>query len=181
MKRHEAFPSKYLSKEEVETPITATIASVKMETFSGDNGDESKPALYFLENIKPCLLNNANWMTCEDLYGPESDDWAGKKIEVYKDPNVMFGKKRVGGVRLRQPLNGNGAHPRAELSPIDTWVNTPTSATWKAFCASVGASSDLVNSIFGEAGVSSWMRAKPENTAKNAAQLVLDALANEQF
>jgi hypothetical protein len=30
---------------------------------------------------------------------------SGKKIVVYNDPTVMFGKKAVGGIRIRAPKN----------------------------------------------------------------------------
>ena len=73
----------------------------------GEEGDERKTIMVFEEETKPLILNNTNWTILEDLYGPESDDWLGKKIELYSDPNVMFGKKRTGGVRVRKP-SANG-------------------------------------------------------------------------
>ena len=111
MKRNEAFPSTYLSKDDVDPPITATIENVYHVNLKGDAGDETKTAMSFVEpNVKPMIVNNANWMTCEDLYGEDSDGWAGHKVEIYKDPTIMFGGKRVGGVRVRQPANA--APPR---------------------------------------------------------------------
>ncbi len=104
MKRSQAFPSKYMSKEDVEQPIIATIRSTSVATFDGDNGEETKPVLHFDEQgTKPMLLNFGNWTTCEELFGEDSETWVGKKIEIYKDPNVMYGKKKVGGLRLRAP------------------------------------------------------------------------------
>ena len=111
MKRSDAFPSNYLSKDDVDPPITATIAGVKRATLKGEDGDETKPVMTFDGSVKPLIINNANWMTCEDLYGEDSDGWIGKSIEIYKDASVMFGNKRVGGVRLRKP---NGAQAQAE-------------------------------------------------------------------
>lgn len=106
MKRSDAFPSRYISKEDVATPIRATIDTVRFDTIKGDTADEDKPVIYFRDGVKPMILNNTNWMTIEDAYGPESDNWTGKTIELYCDPGVMFGGKRVGGVRVRVP---NGA------------------------------------------------------------------------
>ena len=104
MKRSEAFPSTYLSKDDVDPPITATIKDVYHVNLKGDAGDETKTAMSFVEpSVKPMIVNNANWMTCEDLYGEDSDGWAGHKVEIYKDPTIMFGGKRVGGVRVRKP------------------------------------------------------------------------------
>lgn len=104
MKRSEAFPSKYLSKDDVDPARVGTIDRLTRETLKSDDGDETKTVMYFREEaLKPLILNNSNWMTCEDAYGPDSDMWLGKRIELYLDPNVMFGPKRVGGVRVRVP------------------------------------------------------------------------------
>lgn len=102
MKRSDAFPSTYLSKDDVAIPIILTIAEVQHVTLKGDNGDEQKVAAYFVEpDSKPFILNNTNWMVLEDAFGEDSDLWKGKSIELFKDPSVMFGGKRVGGVRVR--------------------------------------------------------------------------------
>lgn len=34
------------------------------------------------------------------VWGTESDDWMGQKVELYKDPNVYFGKDKLGGIRI---------------------------------------------------------------------------------
>lgn len=116
MKRSEAFPSKYLSKDDVETPRIGTIDRVKRETLKSDEGEETKTVMYFREDgLKPHIMPNVNWMVCEDAYGPDSDMWLGKPIEIFCDPTVMFGNKRVGGVRLRLPA------ARAEAAP-EVWA-----------------------------------------------------------
>ena len=113
MKRSEAFPSKYMSKDDVKIPVIATIADVRPEVLKSDNGDESKPVMYFSGDHKPMIINNANWMTVEDLYGDDSDAWAGHTVELYHEPNIMFGNKRVGGIRIRKPA----AQQTASVNP----------------------------------------------------------------
>ena len=123
MTRGQAFPSKYLSKDDVPAPVVATIGEVRIEVLKGgEHGDENKAVMHFAANqLKPMILNQGNWMTLEDRYGAESDGWRGKQIEVYVDPNVMFGSKRVGGLRLRAPMAVlNGAH--GALWTFDTAV-----------------------------------------------------------
>ncbi len=106
MKRSEAFPSNYLGKDDVQKPFIAVIASVAMAELKGDNGIEHKPTMHFADgSTKPMIVNNVNWLTCEESYGPDSDFWNGKPVEIYVDPTIMFGNKRVGGVRLRIPVN----------------------------------------------------------------------------
>lgn len=106
MKRGDAFPSQYVSKDDLPAPRVVTISDVQMVSLKGDNGDESKPAMYFSDFPKPLLVNNVNWMSVEAEYGDDSDSWRGKRVELYVDPNVMFGSKRIGGVRIRMPSAG---------------------------------------------------------------------------
>jgi hypothetical protein len=102
MRRSEAFPSKYIGKDDLEVPVLLTIGEVSTAMVKGDHGDECKTVMMFREQgVKAMIMNNCNWMTLEDAYGEESDDWNGKPVELYVDPNVMFGGKRVGGVRVR--------------------------------------------------------------------------------
>ena len=39
--------------------------------------------------------------------------WIGKPIEIHHDPNVMLGRDRVGGIRVRIPTEGRPAANRA--------------------------------------------------------------------
>jgi hypothetical protein len=92
-----------VSKDDVDPPVQWTIAKVeKVELDDDEGGKKSPPVLFFRDaDSKPLILNNTNWMALEDLYGDESDHWIGQPVELYKDPTVMFGGKRVGGVRVR--------------------------------------------------------------------------------
>jgi hypothetical protein len=33
----------------------------------------------------------------------DTDDWTGKKIVLYNDPNVSYAGKIIGGIRVRAP------------------------------------------------------------------------------
>lgn len=103
MKRGDAFPSRFVSKDDLAQPKIVTIGDVEMQEIQGDGGKENKPVMHFTDFDKPLILNNINWQTCEDVYGDDSDAWRGKKIQLYHDPSIMFGNKRVGGVRIRLP------------------------------------------------------------------------------
>lgn len=109
MTRGQAYPSKYLSKEDVMTPVIATMDFAQTEEFENDSGKKAKPVLYFADETKPWVIPNCSWMEIEALYGTDSDDWKGKQIELFCDASVMFGNKRVGGVRCR----GIVARPQA--------------------------------------------------------------------
>ena len=68
-----------------------------------------------LEKCKPLILNKTNSDTICDIYGNDSTSWIGKDIEVYIDPNVMFGGKKTGGLRVRKvelsPPRDDGSPP----------------------------------------------------------------------
>ena len=117
MRRSDVFPSKFMGKDDIGPGLTLTIGQVVQEGVESDGDMKQKAVMYFEEHdAKPWIINAGNWMTIEDAYGEESDDWFGKPIELYVDPSVMFGGKRVGGVRVRIPRGGTrpAARPAAD-------------------------------------------------------------------
>jgi len=120
--KSQVFPSRYLSKEDVAHPARGIISDVRMETFTGDRGEEDKAILVFDDPaFKPMVLNSTNWDCIEAAYGLDTDGWVGKPVEVYVDTGVMLRGRRVGGIRVRIPAGtavpaGNGT-PR-----VDTWT-----------------------------------------------------------
>ena len=34
------------------------------------------------------------------IWGKDTDDWAGQSVTLYRDPEVMFGGKKAGGIRI---------------------------------------------------------------------------------
>ena len=103
MKMSEMFPSKYLSKDGVTTPVVASIKTITQTELDGDGMKEMKNVLLFNGSIKPMILNKGNAAALCESYGDDTDFWIGKPVEIYVDPSVMFGGKRVGGLRIRVP------------------------------------------------------------------------------
>lgn len=101
----EMIESKFLKKEDVggERGMLVTIAEVKQANVAMQGADpEMKWTLSFQELDKPMVLNSTNIHSCaKACASDETDDWAGKKIVIYEDPNVAFGGKLVGGIRVR--------------------------------------------------------------------------------
>jgi len=140
MRRSEAFPSKYLGKDDLNGPLLVTIKNLDTAMIKGDHGDECKTVMFFKEgDAKPYIMNTCNWMTLEDAYGEDSDDWHGKPVEFYVDQNVMYGTKRVGGVRVRVPISRQ-ATEQVHFVPD----NSMTFDQAKAACAAVGISKDVL-------------------------------------
>jgi hypothetical protein len=110
MKKDEALPGGYLTKEHFPNPTLVTIDSVVMESVKSDHGpDKDKPVLYVknssnreLDTRRGIILNVGNWEVCEEItQQPDADDWVGAQVVVYVDPDVMFAGKKVGGLRIR--------------------------------------------------------------------------------
>lgn len=106
------YPSNYLKKEELKSPVLAVISHLKIEALKNEGGTEDKPILFFSypQGLKPLVLNVGNCAVITALYGEPDPDgqvagqyWNGKQIEIYVDPTVRFGSKIVGGLRVRAP------------------------------------------------------------------------------
>jgi hypothetical protein len=94
----------YLKHEEVsedgEEFVIETVKEEEMPTQDGSPG-ETRFVLY-LENCKPLVLNKTNTRRATAAFGSNDlDDWVGKSIIVYSDPEVEYAGNVVGGVRLR--------------------------------------------------------------------------------
>lgn len=96
---------KFLGKDDVGRGMLLTISGcVKKNTAMEGAPPEQKWCLLFHELDKPLVLNVTNTQLCESiLRSDNTDDWIGKRIVLYTDPNVMYAGKVVGGIRVRQP------------------------------------------------------------------------------
>ena len=108
--------SKFLRKEDFEEDRVMTIKNVKLEDMPGDDGQQ-KWVLYFREEAKGMALNVTTIRVLEQAFGDDSDHWIGNKVKVYVDPNVSFGGRVVGGLRLRTPKQGPKAPPLPPQTP----------------------------------------------------------------
>jgi hypothetical protein len=90
----------YLKKEAISRPQKLTVA--RCEDGSINEGEPSKLILFFKEIEKGLVMNKTNLRACVDEFGTdETEQWVGKEIVIYSDPNVAYRGKRVGGLRLR--------------------------------------------------------------------------------
>lgn len=130
MNIHNAFPSDYLKSSEIveSGDLTLTIAYVKVEQVGGGKDAEERPVLHFTDHKKGLVLNKGNSNKLSAAYGPETDGWSGKKVVIYFDPDVEFGGKVTGGLRVRIPagIDRNGpraASPRLSVEETDELNN----------------------------------------------------------
>ena len=103
--------SKYLKQDDVAEGKLVTIAGFKRENVAQEGEPpEYKYIMGFEELEKPLVLNSTNIQLAERAMGSdETDEWIGKKLVLYVDPNVSYGGKIVGGIRVRAPKSSKAA------------------------------------------------------------------------
>lgn len=73
--------------------IVLTIKHIQTESVVGNNGKKSNCAVcYFVENVKPMILNAINSRTITNLYKtPYKEQWEGKKIQIGVEWEKSYG------------------------------------------------------------------------------------------
>jgi hypothetical protein len=114
--------SKYLSKGDVgEDGLILTIRGFKMESIKADEGDEDKVVMYFMEDVKPMIVNRTNSQLIGVATGSKSaGDARGKQVVVFNDPTVGFGGKITGGLRIKKVAGAPKAGPARAVEIDDT-------------------------------------------------------------
>lgn len=99
--------SNYLTQADVGKGLLVTISHWEEVNMAQDNKPKDmKYVLFFREDHKPMSLNYTNGSIIGQIAGTNDlDEWAGTKIVLFVDPSIMFGTKRVGGIRARAPKN----------------------------------------------------------------------------
>lgn len=124
MKTSEMHPSNYITKDDVGKGLLVTVKGLVLRNVAQEEDPpEKKWCLLFQELDKPFVLNITNINLCQEAFGSDdTDDWIGKRLVLYVDPNVMYAGKRRGGIRVRAPK------PGAALPPPPVTVNEPSDA-----------------------------------------------------
>lgn len=112
-KIHEMLTSNFLKKEDVGTGVLLTVEGCIQKNVAKEGADpEMKWCLTFSDCDKPMVLNSTNIQLCKNIFdSDDTDHWVGKKVVLYTDPNVSFGGKLVGGIRVRKPKSSAVAAP----------------------------------------------------------------------
>lgn len=117
--------SNFLKKEDCGPGILVTITGCTELNVAADGApEELKWCLHFSESEKPMVLNSTNGQIIAGFVGSDNtDDWNGRKIVLYHDPNVSFGGKLIGGIRARAPKTkptGTPASAMPAAAPVTT-------------------------------------------------------------
>jgi hypothetical protein len=102
---HDLKNSRFLQQHDVVPDKLVTITRWHQEDVSMESEPEKlRYCLDFSELDKPLVLNNINGDTIAQITGIEDfDGWIGKRIVLFRDPNVINKGQKVGGIRVRAP------------------------------------------------------------------------------
>ena len=137
--------SKYLGKDDVFEPMLVQIWQMTTDEVDGDAGAiEQRAVLHFHGDVKPMILNQTNKELLKAITGATTAGGVkNHQIILYNDPTIMFGRKMVGGLRIRSaqqqpaPMAYPAATPtgsamkftRAKTAPLVPAPATPTEPT----------------------------------------------------
>lgn len=79
------------------TGVTAKTSSTDQPVSISYEGDNGKP-------YKPCLSMRR---VIVQVWGKDGKEYVGRSMELYLDPNVTFGKEKVGGIRISRMSHMN--------------------------------------------------------------------------
>ena len=98
-------PSAYFNAQQLKESgeQTLTIKGCQLENVAPeDKPEEKKWVVYFNETDSGVVLNSSRLEQLVNVFGTnESEQWYGKKVMVYCDPNIKFGGKKIGGVAFK--------------------------------------------------------------------------------
>jgi hypothetical protein len=103
----------YLSKDDLQGRATnVVLAGVELSDVKDNETGKTEKRLVvsFVGKEKTLILNRTNCEALETICG--TDDygrWPGHAVQLYTDPNIKFGGKTVGGLRIRAVNNSKPA------------------------------------------------------------------------
>jgi hypothetical protein len=115
MRISDQFPSDYLRAADLNNKeVTYTMRSVAIEQIGADK--EDKPVLYFEGQEKGIILNKTNAAAIAQIYGDDTDDWAGEAITLFS-AIVSFQGQNVPAIRVKAPSRKKTAKSGAPAAP----------------------------------------------------------------
>ena len=113
---HDLKESRFITQHDVEPPVLVTIKGFEeMNVAKAGAEEEYRWCVWFREFDKPMTLNSTNGQILASIIGSEElNDGIGQNVVLYRDPNVSFGNRLVGGIRIRAPKPG---YKKPEIQP----------------------------------------------------------------
>lgn len=123
--------TKFIQKGDVEKGALVTINRVTEENVALEHQAEKiKYVIYFKEAYKPWAPGIETLDTIKEVAGTGNvDDWPGTKLVLFVDPNVRYGREKVGGIRCRAPKKQSkpppDSHEEGFESQVDDFSSDP--------------------------------------------------------
>jgi hypothetical protein len=97
--------SQYLKKEDLSDPVDTELLWVKEEKVTAPRKDTTTRLVAYFEGLsKGLVLNTANCETLAEVTGTDDpNEWKDVALQLYVDPDVTYGGKKIGGIRIRKP------------------------------------------------------------------------------
>lgn len=127
-KINEMLPSSYLKQSDFdEAGLIVTVQRVEEKNVAReDEPPEHKWIVYFNEYEKGMVLNTTNINgLAKACNSDDTDHWAGKEVVVYVDPNVGYGGKTTGGLRIKKYSAPAAPKSAARQAPAAVMDDSP--------------------------------------------------------
>ena len=97
--------AQYLKKEDLSDPVDTELLWVKEEKVTAPGkGIKTRLVAYFDGLSKGLVLNTANCEILAQITGTDDpNEWKDVAVQLYVDPDVKYGGKKTGGIRIRKP------------------------------------------------------------------------------
>ena len=95
----------YLKKEDLSDPVDTELLWVKEEKVTPPGkGTNTRLVAYFEGLSKGLVLNTANCETLLEITGTDDpNEWKDVAVQLTVDPDVTYGGRKTGGIRIRKP------------------------------------------------------------------------------
>ncbi len=97
--------AQYLKKEDLSDPVDTELLFGKEEKVTAPGkGTKTRLVAYFDGLSKGLVMNKANCEILAQLTGTDDpNEWKDVALQLYVDPDVTYGGRKTGGIRIRKP------------------------------------------------------------------------------
>lgn len=130
----ESFAGKWMNASDIGRGIRTTISEVTEEEVGQGAEKKIKLVCWFKDQDKGLVLNKTNGTILAEIYGDETDDWAGKRV-ILKTQKVEFAGRRVDGIRIDEDATKSAAQsaigaPTKKPAPPVTQQEVDDNVPW---------------------------------------------------
>jgi hypothetical protein len=119
---------KYFTATALTTDVNLTVDSVEERRIGRDEEKEDKLVLTFREDRRALPLNRTRTQNMEDLFGPNTDDWCGKRVRLRRVRST-FGSAPW-SIIIERASSARPAQPEPRTTSDDD-IPPPDSPDWE--------------------------------------------------